>query len=100
MGRLDLTQKTNRKKRGFNIGLYVIMLPSIMKLLREKNKHLLEVAYAIIFSMNILKYLLGEAVLTTSYLINKMLARVLKFLTPLDCLKNLFLIHEYNLICQ
>lgn len=56
----------------------------------RKNKHLLEVARAIMFYMHIPKYLWGEAVLTAAYLINKMPTKVLKYKTPLDCLKEFF----------
>lgn len=42
-----------------------------------KNKHLLEVSRAITFSMHVTKYLRGEAILTASYLINRMPTRVL-----------------------
>lgn len=37
----------------------------------RKNRHLLEVGWAIMFSMNVPKYLWGDAILT-SYWINKM----------------------------
>ena len=56
----------------------------------RKNKHLLEVAHAIMFSMNVSKYLWGEVVLTASYLINKMSTRVLKYSMPLKYFKSFF----------
>ena len=56
----------------------------------RKNKHLLEVARAIMFSMYVLKYLWGDTVLTASYLINRMPTRVLDYITPLACLKKFF----------
>ena len=59
---------------------------------KRKNKHLLEVSRAIMFSMHVPKYLWGEAVLTSSYLINRMPTRVLNYSTPLECLKKCF--HE------
>ena len=52
-----------------------------------KNKHLLEVAQAMMFYMNILKYLWGDAILTVSYLINRMPTKILQYTTPLECLK-------------
>lgn len=56
----------------------------------RKNKHLLEVARAIMFYMNVPKYLWGEAILTASYLINRMPTKMLKYQTPLECLKIFF----------
>lgn len=56
----------------------------------RKNKHLLEVARAMIFYMNVPKYLWGDAILTASYLINRMPTKVLQYITPLDCLKKVF----------
>jgi len=38
----------------------------------RKNRHLLEVARALMFSMNVPKRFWGEAILTASYLINRM----------------------------
>lgn len=42
------------------------------------------------FSMNVPKYLWGNALLTACYLINRMPSRVLKYETPLQVLKNCF----------
>lgn len=53
----------------------------------QKNRHLLEVACAIMFFMHIPKYLWREAILTSSYLINRMPTQILKFETPLNYLK-------------
>lgn len=64
---------------------HVLTLQNKMGLLKEKNKHLLEVARAIMFSMNIPKYFWGDAVLTASYLINRMPTRVLQYTYPLNC---------------
>ena len=63
-----------------------------------KNKHLLEVACAIMFYMNVPKYLSGDVVLTTCYLINRTPTHVLKYMTPLGCLNFFPLKHEYTLI--
>ena len=59
-------------------------------LAERKNKHLLEVARAMMFYMNLPKYLWGDAILTASYLINRMPSKVLQYLTPLACFKNFF----------
>ncbi|XP_057451465.1 uncharacterized protein LOC130743298 isoform X5 [Lotus japonicus] len=56
----------------------------------RKNKHLLEVACAIMFESNVPKYLWGDAVLTAAYLINRMPTRVLNYRTPLENFKTIF----------
>lgn len=56
----------------------------------RKNRHLLEVARALLFANKVPKYLWGEAVLTASYLINRMPSKVLDFHTPLDVFRNYF----------
>ena len=38
----------------------------------RKNHHLLEIGRAIMFSMHVLKYLWGEAILTASFLVNRL----------------------------
>ncbi|CAN1837958.1 Retrovirus-related Pol polyprotein from transposon TNT 1-94 [Linum perenne] len=48
----------------------------------RKNRHLLEVARACMFARQVPKYLWGEAVLTATYLINRMPSRVLRFQAP------------------
>ncbi|RVW43757.1 Retrovirus-related Pol polyprotein from transposon TNT 1-94 [Vitis vinifera] len=56
----------------------------------RKNRHLLEVARSLMFSMNVPKLFWGQAVLTTAYLINRMPSRVLKFQTPCQTLLKSF----------
>ena len=51
---------------------------------KRKNKHLLEVARALLFTNKVPKYLWGEAVLTATYLINRTPNKVLSFETPFD----------------
>ena len=52
----------------------------------RKNRHLLEVARANMFTNNVPKQFWEEAVLRATYLINRMPSRVLKFLTPCQVL--------------
>ncbi|CAN1158567.1 Retrovirus-related Pol polyprotein from transposon TNT 1-94 [Linum perenne] len=52
----------------------------------RKNRHLLETARALLFTKNVPKYLWGEAVLTATYLINRLPSRVLNYQTPKDLL--------------
>lgn len=56
----------------------------------RKNRHLLEVARSLMFSMNVPKLFWGQAVLTATYLINRMPSRVLKFQTPCQTLLKSF----------
>lgn len=71
--------------------------PQQNSIAEKKNKHVLEVARAIMFSMHVPKYLRGDAILTTSYLINRMSTRVLQYVTPLDYFKETFLECRINL---
>ena len=48
----------------------------------RKNRHLLDVARSLMFTHNVPKHLWGEAVLTATYLINRMPSRVLDFKIP------------------
>ncbi|RVW93875.1 Retrovirus-related Pol polyprotein from transposon TNT 1-94 [Vitis vinifera] len=48
----------------------------------RKNRHLLEVARCLMFSSNVSNYFWGEAILTATYLINRMPSRVLTFQSP------------------
>ncbi|KAG8472686.1 hypothetical protein CXB51_034612 [Gossypium anomalum] len=54
-----------------------------------KNRHLLEVTRSLLFTTNVPKYLWGKALLTATYLINRMPSKVLKFQTP----QSIFLQH-------
>ena len=56
----------------------------------RKNRHLLEVARSLMFTMNVPKCYWGEAVLTATYLINRMPSRSLKFQTPHQVLSQSF----------
>ena len=52
----------------------------------RKNRHLLEISRSLLFAMQVLKILWGEAVLTTTYLINRMLLRILEYKAPFEYL--------------
>jgi len=56
----------------------------------RKNRHLLEVTRALMFSMNVPKRFWGEAILTASYLINRMPSKVLNYNTPINTLQKYF----------
>jgi hypothetical protein len=52
----------------------------------RKNRHLLEVARSLMFQMNVPKYLWSEAVMTATYLINRMPSRILGMKSPAELL--------------
>ncbi|RVW52517.1 Retrovirus-related Pol polyprotein from transposon TNT 1-94 [Vitis vinifera] len=52
----------------------------------RKNRHLMEVARSLMIASNVPKQLWGEAVLTATYLINRMPSRILQFKTPCQIL--------------
>ena len=56
----------------------------------RKNRHLLEVARALLFQNKAPKYLWGEPILTGTYLINRMPSKILNFRTPLDVFTSAF----------
>jgi len=60
----------------------------------RKNRHLLEVARSLMYTMNVPKFLWSEAVLTATYLINRIPSRVLQMKTPYEMLfgKNEFIV--------
>ena len=60
----------------------------------RKNRHLLEVARSLMYTMNVPKFVWSEAVLTATYLINRIPSRVLNMKTPHEILfgKNEFII--------
>ena len=51
--------------------------PQQNRVIECKNRHLFEVARSMLFSMNVPKIYWGHAVLTASYLINRLLIHVL-----------------------
>ena len=57
---------------------------------KRRNKHLLDIAWALSFTMGVPKYLWGEAIQTVCYLVNRMPTKVLNFKTPLDSLNLIF----------
>ena len=55
-------------------------------LAERKNRHLLEITRCIMMAMNVPKFLWSEAVMTATYLMNRMPSRVLNNKTPIECL--------------
>lgn len=54
---------------------------------KRKNRHLLEVFRALMFTMNVQKVYWGDAVLTAAYLINRIPFRTFYFKYPLELIQ-------------
>jgi len=67
-----------------------LMTPQQNGIAAQKNRHLLKVTQSLMLDMHVPKSYLGDALLTTAYLINRMTSRVLDFKTPLEVLSPLF----------
>src|SRR5204863_6379416 len=61
--------------------------PAQIGVAERKNWHLLEVARSLLFTMNVPKYMCGEAVLCATYLINRMHLPSLNNRAPLQILR-------------
>jgi hypothetical protein len=59
-------------------------------LAERKNRHLLETTRALLFQHQVPKHYWGEAVLTSTYLINRIPSRVIGFKSPLNYLSEFF----------
>lgn len=56
----------------------------------RKNRHLLEVTRALLFHHNVPKQFWGEALLTATFLINRLPSKVLNLLSPVDLIKQIY----------
>ena len=56
----------------------------------RKNRHLLEMSLALMYTNSVPKHFWGEAILTVVYLINRMPSQVLTYHTPLSMLLKLY----------
>jgi hypothetical protein len=63
-----------------------VITPQKNGIAERKNHHLLEVAQSLCFAMQVPKRFWGDAILTATFLINRMPSRVLQFKTPLHTL--------------
>ena len=79
------------KEKGIHHQTTCVDTPQQNGIAERKNKHLLEVSRAIMFSINVPKYLWGGAILIASYLINRTPIHVLNYIPPLDCFQKYFL---------
>ena len=56
----------------------------------RKNRHILDMSRSLLFQSNVPKKFWGEAVLTATYLINRLPSRVLKLKSPLDVFLSIY----------
>ena len=56
----------------------------------RKNHHLLEVTRALLFQTSVPRSYWGEVVLTATYLINRLLSRVLEGVTPIQVMTTFY----------
>ena len=69
----------------------LVLIPhNKIELQKEKNRHLLKIARALLFTTNVPNYLWGEAILTTTHLINRIPLKILNFKTSLHIFINFF----------
>nr|KYP62612.1 Retrovirus-related Pol polyprotein from transposon TNT 1-94 [Cajanus cajan] len=71
---------------GIDHELTCVNTPQQNGVVERKNCHLLEVVRALLFQMFIPKTYWGEAVLTFTYLINRLLTRILNGISPIESL--------------
>lgn len=64
--------------------------PQQNEVVERKNRHLLKVARALLFSNKVPNYLWDEFVLTAPYVINRMPSEILNFQTPINIFKEYF----------
>lgn len=74
------------KKKGIFRQSSCVQTPQRNAFAKQKICHLLEVAHALIFTSHVPINFWGEAVLTASYLINRLPSKIPKFQTPLNIL--------------
>ena len=67
-----------------------IITPQQNGVAKRKNRHLLECIRALLFQQNVPKSYWGEAVLTSTYVINRIPSRVLGFKSPLETLSQFY----------
>lgn len=78
------------RKQGIHHQTACTYTPQQNGVAERKNRHLIEVTRAIMFAKQVPKFYWGEAILTATYLINRLPSRILSFQTPVDVLKGCF----------
>jgi hypothetical protein len=81
-----ILQSFSNKKASY-IKPHVLILPNKTESQKEKNRHLLEVTRTLLFQNNVPKIYWSDAVLTVTYLINRLPSMKRKNMSPLEILK-------------
>lgn len=84
------TRKTYLQENGIFIKVHVLILLGKTKIFERKNRHLLEIACALMFTTNLPQIFLGDATLALAYLINRMPSHTLNFESTLQKLQESF----------
>lgn len=87
---LDTQVRSFLSKKGIHHQTSNVYTPQQNGLAERKHRHILGVARSLMFSMNMPKYLWEDAVLTATYLINRMPSRVLGYVSPRQQLLNTY----------
>ncbi|RDY03703.1 hypothetical protein CR513_12680, partial [Mucuna pruriens] len=78
------------KDNGVVHELTCVNTPQQNRIAKRKNRHLLEVARALSFQMSIPNVYWGEAILTTTYLINRLPTHILNDISPIKHMLSFF----------
>nr|KYP54934.1 Retrovirus-related Pol polyprotein from transposon TNT 1-94 [Cajanus cajan] len=78
------------KEKGVIHELTCVDTPQQNGVAERKNRHLLEVTRALLFQMSVPKSYWGEAVLTATYLINRLPSRVLDGVSPVQVMTSFY----------
>jgi hypothetical protein len=82
-------------KKGIIHQSFCVNTPQQNRLAERKNRHLLETTRALLFQNQVPKNYWGEAVLTSTYLINRIPSRVIGLKSPLNYFSEFFLKNNY-----
>jgi transposase InsO family protein len=80
------TEYINKKFGGFLSNHGIPDTPPQNGVVERKNRHILEVARSLMYTMDVPQFLWSEAVMTATFLINRMPSRILDMKYPCELL--------------